>query len=175
MSDIIFIDPLIKTTLAIMITLFVKASVVIGAAYLVSRLFRQESAAFRYALWGTAFAVLLALPLVAMLFPSWQIGLHDKAWTPVTENRESIAPVPTVAPSQWNTGPFMGGLATVPVAVTKGNPEFSPARFAAAMFHLFISAKIRLSSDGKMVVCLSGSALMRAMKWKQGVLSPETD
>lgn len=52
----------------------VKGSVILAVAIAATWVLRRRSAAMRHLLWSVAFAVLLAIPVLSALLPSWRIG-----------------------------------------------------------------------------------------------------
>ncbi|MEO8361471.1 MAG: M56 family metallopeptidase [Vicinamibacteria bacterium] len=128
---------------ALVITLVVKASLLIAAVGTADMLMRgRSSAASRHLMWTLALGGVLALPLLSMVVPAWSIPIHvasttNLAQTPepaanVTTSRakreaSSDAPLPTTfAPALIE--PASGSLATVaPQAVT-------PAAFALGLY-----------------------------------------
>ena len=72
---------------------FVKATVLVAAAYLATTLIRPASAAVRHRIWGTTFVCLLLLPVLLALLPDWRF--------PIVPRLKSARPVVSVAPSQF--------------------------------------------------------------------------
>ncbi|MDE3164480.1 MAG: hypothetical protein KGN36_01635, partial [Acidobacteriota bacterium] len=55
----------------LLLSLTIKSTAVLAAALLASLALARRSAAARHLVWTGAFAVLLALPLLALALPSW--------------------------------------------------------------------------------------------------------
>lgn len=56
------------------VNLLIKATLVLSAAGVGVLLLRRTSASARYAVWSTALAMLIVLPTLSAVLPSWQIG-----------------------------------------------------------------------------------------------------
>jgi beta-lactamase regulating signal transducer with metallopeptidase domain len=93
----------------------VKGSVVLAVAAMVTWFLRNKSAAIRHLVWSFAFAVLLALPLLSAVLPSWRIGTVTMSVAP---EATTVAPghLPAVVPSSLH-----GALAEL-----GGGVEMSP-------------------------------------------------
>ncbi len=61
--------------LVLMLTLFVKGSLVLTAAGLMAFALRRNSAAARYLVWCAGLLSLLVLPVLSALLPQWQTGI----------------------------------------------------------------------------------------------------
>jgi beta-lactamase regulating signal transducer with metallopeptidase domain len=57
-----------------------KSTVIVLIASAASFLLRQSSAATRYAIWGTTFAMLMVLPLFSLVLPSWTLVGEGDSW-----------------------------------------------------------------------------------------------
>ena len=57
---------------AFLIACAVKATIVLGAALLLTAVFRGRSAAFRHSIWAVAILGTLALPLLTLIMPAWR-------------------------------------------------------------------------------------------------------
>lgn len=77
---------------AFFVTMAVKATVILVAAFVAAMFLRRKSASLRYAVWTAAVAAVLALPALSALLPSWPIG---KSATPTA----AIVPAPVTTPS----------------------------------------------------------------------------
>jgi len=58
---------------AFVATLAVRASIALGAAWLLSLALRRAAAATRHAVWNAALASLLALPVISLVLPRWEL------------------------------------------------------------------------------------------------------
>jgi TonB family protein len=56
---------------AFLIACAAKATIILGTALLFASVFRRRSAAFRHSIWAAAILGALALPLLALIIPSW--------------------------------------------------------------------------------------------------------
>lgn len=56
---------------------FLKATLVVAVAWAAARILRGSSAARRHAVWTSAFAALLALPILTAALPSWNVGVVE--------------------------------------------------------------------------------------------------
>ncbi|HET6567949.1 MAG TPA: M56 family metallopeptidase [Rhodothermales bacterium] len=55
--------------------LLVKATLILGLAWIVGGLLRRKSAAVRHALWSLAFSALILLPILTLSVPAWPVAL----------------------------------------------------------------------------------------------------
>ena len=72
---------------------FVKATVLVAAAYLATTLIRPASAAVRHRIWGTTFVCLLLLPVLLALLPDWRL--------PIVPRLKNAQPVVSAPASQF--------------------------------------------------------------------------
>ena len=75
-----------------------KGTAVLLAASVATWLLRTKSAAIRHVVWSLAFVVLLALPILAGLLPSWRIELFRMS-VPAEVTATQFEGMPTVEPS----------------------------------------------------------------------------
>jgi len=73
----LFISPDLPAALAVSVG--IRAAVVLGAAWAVTRLLRRSAAATRHAVWSVALLTLLVLPAAGMLLPRWDAGAFGRA------------------------------------------------------------------------------------------------
>ena len=131
MIDILFDEPMIRVAVGICATILLKATIPLMAAVILSILFKRSSAAARNAMWSTMFVLLLFLPIVPFLIPSWQIGQIDEIWFEMNdtagvkgaEPSRSIRTVPTSGTYEQTSGTLDNQSETV-----------SGARFVALTF-----------------------------------------
>ena len=76
------------------IGILLRASLVLGCAGLTTRLAHRSSAAFRCAMWGTAFTLLVLLPILSIALPAWQIAPSTPTSAKASEARLATA-IPT--------------------------------------------------------------------------------
>src|SRR5215469_15074254 len=98
-----------------------KSVAVLGAAWMVVFVLRHRSAASRHLVWTAAFASLLALPLLSVALPAWQVRLNpalvpagvlfranasSEAPAAAAAQRPAVpsAPQPTAMPISWGMG-----------------------------------------------------------------------
>jgi TonB family protein len=62
-----------NAALSVVISAAIKGSAVLGAACLLSFVLRRASAAFRHLLWTLAVVSLLALPILTLVLPAWEV------------------------------------------------------------------------------------------------------
>ncbi|MGH9665875.1 MAG: M56 family metallopeptidase, partial [Bryobacteraceae bacterium] len=80
---------------ASLITITIKATVILAAAFAAAAILRRRSASARHAIWMAAVAAVLALPFLSILLPSWRIERVEQAPTlafPTTPAAVSSAP-----------------------------------------------------------------------------------
>jgi beta-lactamase regulating signal transducer with metallopeptidase domain/predicted nucleic acid-binding Zn-ribbon protein len=94
----------------------VKATVLLGCAYLVSVLLRRRSAAVRHAVWAAAIMGVVALPWLGAAFPSLRVAVAVPGWPAVTEAAPLPAAAPLSAPVWSGAAAELDGLAASAVA-----------------------------------------------------------
>ena len=94
--------------LMMLLNLLVKGTVVLLAAALFGLLLQRASASSRYLVWSSALLALVALPILPLLLPVWQIPLPGDLF-PVAVSQPaaavSPAPLPTASVNESNTQP----------------------------------------------------------------------
>ncbi len=70
---------LVRAGVELAIAILVKASIVIVVAGIVTILLKHKSAASRNAIWSSALAVLIMLPAMSLLLPSWELGKYSQS------------------------------------------------------------------------------------------------
>lgn len=85
--------------LAFFVTMTIKATAILLAAFVAAMFLRRKSASLRYAVWIAAVAAVLALPVLSALLPSWPIG---KSAAPTAAIAPALAATPSLpsAPAQ---------------------------------------------------------------------------
>src|SRR6266511_231872 len=71
---------------------FVKATVLLLLAALVTVFLRRSPASLRHLVWALACGGVLALPLASSLLPNWSIAFMQRLHVPVAFKSEQIAP-----------------------------------------------------------------------------------
>lgn len=56
--------------------LFVKATIVLAAAWMAARFLARSSAANRHAIWSLAMTLLLLAPILSPVLPAWNVILY---------------------------------------------------------------------------------------------------
>src|SRR6266576_3475102 len=78
--------------IAILADAFVKATVLLVLAAVVTLFLRRSPASLRHLVWTLACGGVLALPLASALLPNWKLALWPRLDVPVTFNAEHLAP-----------------------------------------------------------------------------------
>ncbi len=83
---------------AVLVDQIVKATILLLAAWGLSRLLRQASAAARHQLWTAALVAILALPLLSQVLPTWRVpvlsaGVAETS-TPLNGASSDLTPTP---------------------------------------------------------------------------------
>ncbi len=78
--------------LAILTDAFVKATVLLVLAAVVTIFLRRSPASLRHLVWTLACGGVLALPLASALLPNWKLALWPRLDVPVASNAEQLAP-----------------------------------------------------------------------------------
>src|SRR5213078_3805885 len=88
--------------IAILADAFVKATVLLVLAAVVTVFIRRSPAALRHLVWALACGGVLALPLASALLPMWRLNLWPRLDVPVSLHVNQIAgdPLPTLPPSR---------------------------------------------------------------------------
>ncbi len=73
----------------------VQATIILGIAWLATTLLRRASAALRHGVWSLALAGLLALPVLSVFLPSWNVGLPEGLQFLLIEHPAGQAPSDT--------------------------------------------------------------------------------
>ncbi|MYA09457.1 MAG: M56 family metallopeptidase [Holophagales bacterium] len=98
---------LLATSGSFLVELAVRATLVLLGALALQWLTRKGAAATRHHLWTLTFALLLALPLLALAAPSWDVALLPSPDPPGEE--EFLAPVVSLGPAEFteaSSGPL---------------------------------------------------------------------
>src|SRR6267378_7084610 len=80
--------------IAILADAFVKATVLLVLAAVVTVFLRRSPASLRHLVWTLACGGVLALPLASALLPSWSLAGWPRLNVPVVFNAEQVAGVP---------------------------------------------------------------------------------
>ncbi len=158
------ISPRLAAALAIGV--LVKASAILGLAWLSTFLLRRAGAATRYGVWGLAFSALLLLPAFSLTLPAWTVPLPAVA-TPVA------APVAAAS-----AGSLLPNRAEAPVAMLdRANSPASPISFTvhrAAPLSPFAVAAVLLWVLGALVFLLRlGVGTLAMTCLSRGALPPK--
>src|SRR5712691_2967510 len=90
--------------IAILADAFVKATVLLVLAAVVTVFLRRSPASLRHLVWALACGGVLALPLASALLPNWRLAAWPRLDVPVAFDAEQVAtqrsPNPTPAPVQ---------------------------------------------------------------------------
>ncbi len=78
--------------MALMLTLFVKGALVLAATGLMAYVLRRSAAAVRYLVWCAGLLSLLALPVLSVVLPQWQVGILPQTTAFVPEAPAIPAP-----------------------------------------------------------------------------------
>src|SRR4051812_27703837 len=110
---------------AVMATVVVRASAIIAAAWLLTRLLRGAAAATRHIVWTAALASLILLPVVSLVLPRWEIprATAPVASAPVTPMRIADAADPSAQIARMApAGHAEPAVMPVPVLDRHGRP-----------------------------------------------------
>lgn len=164
------------SSIALLFDAAVKASLILAAAFLLALALCRRSAAARYFTWTCALAAVLALPLLSLLLPGWnlrlktpaapsivrQVAIADAAPVPVPQTTGRVQPVRTRPAMPWPVAMWLVGALVALARLAAGHlrlalslrrakkvsaPEWATAcREAAARIGL--SRAIQLKSSG---------------------------
>ena len=106
----------------------VKATIVLVAAWLLTRAMRRSSAAARHLVWTMAVIAVLALPLIQLAVPRWSLALLPAAAARVvTAPSEPLSAAPTAVDVPGKSG-IAGAAATLaPTASVDSGPTAAPS------------------------------------------------
>ena len=117
-----------------LIVFALRATVLLGAAFLATRLLRNGSAAFRHLVWTAAVAGVVALPVLSVVVPAWEVPVMtitadlDSPLAAVAETEQARSTVAAL-PSAAVTSPIAPApTPAAPAAVVVSEP--SPSVFA---------------------------------------------
>lgn len=101
-----------------------KATIVLSVSMALTFAFRKASSASRHAIWSVAFVILLTVPAISMLFPSWRVEGYGVPWNDGDASDGIALVVPAKDPHQ-KAGPAAGrgefeSSAAAPVAAPAG-------------------------------------------------------
>ncbi len=166
-------------SIAFLLDMAAKSTVVLGMACLLTRVLRRASAAMRYFIWVCALAAVLALPLFSVLLPRWDLHFKPRLArtvvaevagidvAPKTEQRPDIgvAPVRIKRSLPW------------PALIWLAGTLLALARLAAGHVRLAMSLRRATGLQSRQWLTSSDEAaarigLRRAVKLKR---SDETD
>ncbi len=111
--------------LMMLVNLLVKGTVVLMAAALFGLLLQRASASTRYLVWSSALLALVALPILPLFLPVWQIPLPGDLFSAaVSQPASAVSPalLPTASVNESNTYP-PGGLSPETEALPARNSK----------------------------------------------------
>ena len=103
-----------------LILMAAKGLLILLLATLICLALRDASASLKHLCWGLAFAAVLLLPLLALITPSWNIGLLQADRTPAPSN---VAPSVATGRAAFSAGSAESGQA--PAAVSAGSADWA--------------------------------------------------
>lgn len=116
MQPFLSLDP--DAGVAFLLALALKGSLVFSLAFVVTALLRRSSAAVRHAVWTLALGAALALPLLSVVVPGWQVAVLPGA-APQPLAVAPAPPAPPVAPA----APAPSVAPTAPAPVSSAQAE----------------------------------------------------
>src|ERR1700704_1630866 len=120
--------------IAILADAFVKATVLLVLAAVVTVFLRRSPASLRHLVWTLACGGVLALPLASALLPNWSLAGWPRLDVPVAFNAEQVAGVPeTATPAQARR---RGPSAAAPAAHQQTSVTSSTVPEATVQWHL---------------------------------------
>ena len=113
-----------------LLDMLIKATVLVVAAYMASRLIRPASAAVRHRVWSTTFGCLLLLPVLSLLLPDLRLPIVPASETAnpgATGAAPQLSPVATESVEAEASGAFLERLFAASAAEgTPSNPPLPP-------------------------------------------------
>src|SRR5881396_3839594 len=108
--------------IAILADAFVKATVLLVLAALVTVFLRRSPASLRHLVWALACGGVLALPLASALLPNWSLAGWPRLDVPVAFNAEQIAPPAPPAPPAPKLDPTPAARVVPTVTAHQASP-----------------------------------------------------
>ncbi len=157
--------------IAILADAFVKATVLLVLAAVVTVFLRRSPASLRHLVWTLAFGGVLALPLASALLPNWRLAAWPRLDVPVAFDAEQLAPQaseqdPKPAPPVMPTA-----HATVPPTSAAGETE--PVRWRLTPDWTTLVFPVWLSGVGAVLILLAVG--MARIMWLDRVTRPVED
>ena len=157
--------------IAILADAFVKATVLLVLAAVVTVFLRRSPASLRHLVWTLACGGVLALPLASALLPNWRLAAWPRLDVPVAFDAEQLAPqaseqdpkpAPPVAPTAH---------ATIPPTSAAGETE--PVRWRLTPDWTTLVVPVWLSGVGAVLILLAVG--MARVMWLDRVTRPVED
>src|SRR5688572_18765127 len=166
-----FLNPTTDSVDALLLYLLafaLRATVLLAGAWIATKLLRGASAATRHLVWTTAIAGVLALPLLSVVVPAWNVpllsiearvdapreadvamgaGLRQPAAVTAVSQSAPTAPTPTIAgsdPAVAQPGALSQGLFSR--VTPRGGVAFAWLLFATLMLSRLAIANMRVTS-----------------------------
>ena len=157
--------------IAILADAFVKATVLLVLAAVVTVFLRRSPASLRHLVWTLACGGVLALPLASALLPNWRLAAWPRLDVPVAFDAEQLSPQaseqdPKPAPPVMPTS-----HATVPPTSAAGETE--PVRWRLTPDWTALVSPVWLSGVGAVLILLAVG--MARIMWLDRVTRPVED
>src|SRR5258706_6596367 len=157
--------------IAILADAFVKATVLLVLAAVVTVFLRRSPASLRHLVWTVACGGVLALPLASALLPNWRLAAWPRLDVPVAFDAEQLSPQaseqdPKPAPPVMPTS-----HATVPPTSAAGETE--PVRWRLTPDWTALVSPVWLSGVGAVLILLAVG--MARIMWLDRVMRPVED
>src|SRR5213593_834924 len=154
--------------LAILADTFVKATVLLVLAAVVTVFLRRSPASLRHLVWTLALGGVLALPLASALLPNWNLALWPRLDVPVAFNAEPLA----AHPADRDPTPVAPVVPTVraPSPAPSATVETEPVRWRLTPDWTALVFPVWLSGVGAVLILLA-AGIARIM-WLDRVTRP---
>src|SRR6266540_915610 len=157
--------------IAILADAFVKATVLLVLAAVVTVFLRRSPASLRHLVWTLACGGVLALPLASALLPNWRLAAWPRLDVPVAFDAEQLAPQASERDPQPAPPVMPAAHATVPPTFAAGETE--PVRGRLTPDWTTLVFPVWLSGVGTVLILLAVG--MARIMWLDRVTRPVED
>ncbi len=157
--------------IAILADAFVKATVLLVLAAVVTVFLRRSPASLRHLVWTLACGGVLALPLASALLPNWRLAAWPRLDVPVAFDAEQLAP--QASEQDPKPAPPVAPTAHATIPPTSAGGETEPVRWRLTPDWTTLVVPVWLSGVGAVLILLAVG--MARIMWLDRVTRPVED